>query len=70
MSAAPKQADFPPMRAFGGTDRTPFSWRREEAQTMTEYAVVLGLITPIVVLALLALSNAIVPILNQIAGLL
>jgi len=70
MSAATREADFPPMRAFGGTDRTPFSWRREEAQTMTEYAVVLGLITPIVVLALLTLSNAIVPILNQIAGLL
>jgi Flp pilus assembly pilin Flp len=70
MSAARNQADLPPMRAFGGTDRTPFSWRREEAQTMTEYAVVLGLITPIVVLALITLGNAIVPILNQISGLL
>ncbi len=70
MSAASNRADFPSMRAYGGTDRIRFSWRREEAQSMAEYAVVLGLITPIVVLALLALSNAIIPILNQIAGLL
>jgi hypothetical protein len=47
MSAAPRMADFPHMRPSGTT------WRRDEGQTMTEYAVVLGLITPIVVLALI-----------------
>jgi Flp pilus assembly pilin Flp len=52
------------MRPSGST------WRRDEGQTMTEYAVVLGLITPIVVLALITLGNAIVPILNQVSGLL
>jgi Flp pilus assembly pilin Flp len=64
MSAAPRMADFPHMRPSGTT------WRRDEGQTMTEYAVVLGLITPIVVLALITLGNAIVPILNQVSGLL
>jgi Flp pilus assembly pilin Flp len=34
-------------------------WRREEGQTMAEYAVVLGIITPALVLALGLFSEAI-----------
>jgi len=64
MSAAPGKADFPHMRPSG------FTWRREEGQTMAEYAVVVGVITPVVVLALITLGNSVVPILNAVAGLL
>lgn len=36
-----------------------FRWHEETAQTMAEYAVILGVITPIVILAFAALSGAI-----------
>ena len=36
-----------------------FSWLREEAQTMAEYAVVLAVITPIVILGFAGLSGAV-----------
>jgi Flp pilus assembly pilin Flp len=42
---------------------------REEGQTMAEYAVVLGIITPILVLALAALSEAVRGRLEFVAGL-
>jgi hypothetical protein len=42
----------------GRTDRIR-SWRREEAQTMAEYVVVLAVITPIVLLAFGSLSSAV-----------
>lgn len=64
MSGGPPTADFPHMGPSGST------WRRDEGQTMAEYAVVLGLITPIVVLALITLGNAVVPILGQVTSLL
>jgi Flp pilus assembly pilin Flp len=49
MSAGPPQADFPVMAL----------WRRDEAQTMAEYVVVLALITPIVLLAFAGISGAV-----------
>jgi Flp pilus assembly pilin Flp len=53
MSAGARRADPSPMPPSG------FSWRREEAQTMAEYAVILGIITPIVILAFAGLSGAV-----------
>lgn len=64
MSAARKRADLLHMRPSG------FHWRREEGQTMAEYAVVVGVITPVVVLALMTLGDSVAPILNAVAGLL
>jgi Flp pilus assembly pilin Flp len=43
----------------GRVDRIRSSWRRDEAQTMAEYVVVLAVITPIVILAFASLSGAV-----------
>jgi len=51
MSRALPQADLPVM-AFHGINRIYSRWRRSEAQTMAEYAVILGVITPAIVLAI------------------
>ena len=40
------------------------SWTLEEGQTMAEYAVVLAVITPIVVLAFATFGNAIIPVID------
>ena len=52
--------------------RTPRSrFRRSETgQTMTEYAVILGVITPAIVLAFAMLGDAIVPLIDRIIGFL
>jgi Flp pilus assembly pilin Flp len=44
--------------------------RRQDGQTMAEYAVVLAVITLIVVAALTALSGAIASTLSQVNGIL
>jgi Flp pilus assembly pilin Flp len=44
--------------------------RCEEGQTMAEYAVVIGVITPILVLLFAAMGNAIVARLQTVAGFL
>ena len=44
--------------------------RREEAQTMSEYAVVLAVITPIVLLAFGSLSGAVLSAIDQARSLL
>ena len=49
------------------TDRTRTSIR-EEAQTLAEYAVVLGVITPAIILALTVLSGNIRPLIDRISG--
>ncbi len=61
MSPLPPPADASDMPACGRL----FRWRREEAQTMAEYAVILGVITPIVILAFASLSGAILSALNN-----
>ena len=43
---------------------------RDEAQTMAEYAVILGVITPAVILAFAVLSGAIGPLISRIAEFL
>jgi hypothetical protein len=47
------------MPPSGRVDRIRSSWRRDEAQTMAEYVVVLAVITPIVILAFASLSGAV-----------
>ena len=46
------------------------SIRREEGQTMAEYAVVLGVITPVLVLLFATMGNAIVARLQTVASFL
>ncbi len=45
-------------------------WRRDEGQTMAEYAVILGIITPIVILAFASLSGAVLSAINNALGFL
>lgn len=45
-------------------------WRREEGQTMTEYAVVLAVITPVLVVLFGMVGDAIIPTMTQVAGFL
>jgi Flp pilus assembly pilin Flp len=59
MSARPAGADASGMPPSGRVDRIPASWRRDEAQTMAEYVVVLAVITPIVILGFASLSGAV-----------
>ncbi len=59
MSAGASEADPSGMPPSGRTDRIRSSWRRDEAQTMAEYVVVLAVITPIVILAFAGLSGAV-----------
>jgi Flp pilus assembly pilin Flp len=44
--------------------------RREDGQTMAEYAVVLGVITPVLVLLFAIMGNAIVARLQTVVGFL
>jgi Flp pilus assembly pilin Flp len=41
------------------------AWRHEEAQTMAEYAVVLAVITPVIILVFGLFSGAIVPAIDR-----
>jgi Flp pilus assembly pilin Flp len=59
MSPGTRKADPWVMPPSGRIDRIRSSWRRDEAQTMAEYAVILGVITPIVILAFAGLSGAV-----------
>jgi Flp pilus assembly pilin Flp len=59
MSTGAKRADLSVMRPCGPIDRIRLSQLGEEAQTMAEYAVVLAVITPIVILAFAGLSGAV-----------
>jgi Flp pilus assembly pilin Flp len=70
MRAHSKWADLADMTTSGRTDRTLSRWRREDAQTMAEYVVVLAVITPVVLLAFATLSSAVLPAINAVAGYL
>ena len=63
-------ADFPGMSLSGWIDRIRSRSGREEAQTLAEYAVILGVITPVVVLAFIMLGQAIPPVLDRVRGFL
>ena len=44
--------------------------RREDGQTMTEYAVILGVITPAIVIAIALLSGAATDAIDAVRGFL
>lgn len=54
----------------GRTDRIRSSWRRDEAQTMAEYVVVLAVITPIIILGFASLSGAVLSVIDNARGFL
>jgi Flp pilus assembly pilin Flp len=58
------------MYSSGRADRIRSSWRKEDAQTMAEYVVVLAVITPIVILAFASLSEAVLSAINAVRGFL
>jgi Flp pilus assembly pilin Flp len=61
----------PPARSAGGSALSFRQLRRgEEGQTMAEYAVVIGVITPVLVLLFAAMSDAIVERLQTVVGFL
>jgi Flp pilus assembly pilin Flp len=58
------------MPPSGRIDRIRFRSRQDDAQTLSEYAVVLAVITPVVVLAFAALSGAVLPVYENVRGFL
>ena len=60
----------PPGTEGGGGMQAFTNLRREEGQTMTEYAVVLAVITPAIVAALALISDGFVDRLETVAGFL
>jgi Flp pilus assembly pilin Flp len=70
MSKGPRRADLAHMSPSGRVDRIRSSCRKEEAQTMAEYVVVLAVITPIVILAFASLSEAILSVITAVRGFL
>ena len=70
MSRGPRRADLALMSPSGRVDRIRSSCRKEEAQTMAEYVVVLAVITPIVILAFASLSEAILSVITAVRDFL
>lgn len=70
MSARPSTADLPSMTLSRWVGRIRPSWQSDEGQTLAEYAVVLGVITPIVVLAFMQLSDAVIPAIDAVRDFL
>jgi Flp pilus assembly pilin Flp len=50
-------------------DRIRFQRGQDEGQTMAEYAVILGVITPAIILALAALSGSVGTLLDKVRAL-
>jgi Flp pilus assembly pilin Flp len=69
MRAAPGEADLPPMAFQSWIDRIRFNWNRDEGQTMSEYALILGVITPAIVVAIAALSGDVGVILDKVRAI-
>ena len=58
------------MASHSWIDRIRSRCSRETGQTMAEYAIILGVITPAVVLAFAALGDAIIPMVEQVIDFL
>ena len=58
------------MASSGWFDRIRDCWRRESAQTMAEYAVVLGVIVPAIIIAYGLFSNDIARLIDSVRSLL
>jgi Flp pilus assembly pilin Flp len=64
-------SDYEPVcgdRTGGDRMQAVSMWRRDDGQTMSEYAIVLAVITPAIVAALALLSDAFVERLETVAG--
>ena len=68
MRARAAQADLPDM-AFQSWLERILRWHRDEGQTMSEYAVILGVITPAIVLVIALLSGDVGGILDKVRAL-
>jgi Flp pilus assembly pilin Flp len=58
------------MSPLGRVGLIDLSWRRDEAQTMAEYAVILAVITPALVLAISLLGGSVVPVFDLVRSFL
>jgi Flp pilus assembly pilin Flp len=58
------------MGFHGWFDRIRTRCRREKAQTMAEYAVVLGVIVPAIIIAYTLLSDRVAALIDSVRGLL
>jgi Flp pilus assembly pilin Flp len=58
------------MALLGLNTRTRTRPGSEEAQTMAEYAVILAVITPAIVVAFAAFSGALMPLINAVTAFL
>jgi Flp pilus assembly pilin Flp len=56
------------MALHNWTDRIRSRFAHEEAQTMAEYAVVLGVITPMIVVAFALLADEVTGVINTFVG--
>jgi hypothetical protein len=63
-------ADARDMAFSGWLDRICSRWRRENAQTMAEYAVVLAVITPAIILAYGLFSGKIALLIDAVRAIL
>jgi len=61
---------LPDMASSGWFDRIRSHFRRESAQTMAEYAVILGVITPAIIVALALLSDKVAMLIDSVRALL
>jgi Flp pilus assembly pilin Flp len=68
MREAAPAADLPDM-AFQSWLERILRWNRDEGQTMSEYAVILGVITPAIVLAIALVSGDVGGILDRVRAL-
>jgi Flp pilus assembly pilin Flp len=58
------------MALSGLNTRTRTRLGSEEAQTMAEYAVILAVITPAIVVSIALLASAILPLISQVISFL
>jgi Flp pilus assembly pilin Flp len=58
------------MSPLGRVGLIHLNWRREQAQTMAEYVVILAVITPALVLAFSLFGGSVVPVFDTVRGLL
>jgi Flp pilus assembly pilin Flp len=68
MRAPAARADLPDMAFQSWLDRI-LRWDRDEGQTMSEYAVILGVITPAIVLVIALLSGDVGGILDRVRAI-
>lgn len=68
MRAPAAQTDLPDMAFQSWLDRI-LRWNRDEGQTMSEYAVILGVITPAIVLAIALLSGDVGSMLDRVRAI-